>query len=171
MPKADHSMLRELLLLWGVVVLMQQQVAARATCKLHLEGFGSAQGIKSAELICSGGSITASAHPVLLATRTFSGVQWSDDGDCGKQSKNCLLTLCGGTSVLFPSAVVRNVNISKTAAMLLCLAGSSDVVFEAAQFEGNAVRPLTVLSPGVMLHVKVSNFTDNKLRTSPAKKD
>mgnify|MGYP001807610273 CR=1 FL=1 len=110
---------------------------------------------------------------MLLAnfTRTFSGVQWSDDGDCGKQSKNCLLTLCGDTSVLFPSAVVRNVNISKTAAMLLCLAGSSDVVFEAAQFEGNAVRPLTVLSPGVMLHVKASNFTDNKLRTSPAKKD
>jgi hypothetical protein len=86
MTTAQQSRLRELLF-WGVVVLLQSQVAARATCKLHLEGFASAQGIKYAELSCSDGTITASAHPVLLAnfTRSFSGVQWSDVGECGAQ--------------------------------------------------------------------------------------
>jgi hypothetical protein len=151
--------------------LVAAQVAARATCKLHIEGFGSAQGIKSAELSCSRGTITASAHPLLLA-HTFSGpgVQWSDDGGCGEHRMRCLLTLCGATSVLFPAAVVRNhsVNTSETADMLVCLAGDSDVVFEAADFQKNGVRPITVFSKGVKLHVKGSNFTNNTMHSSPA---
>jgi parallel beta-helix repeat protein len=75
------------------------------------------------------------------------------------------------TSALFTSTVVRNINTSRTAAMVLCLAGSSGIVFEAAHFEGNAVRPITVLSPIVKLHVKGSNFTNNKLRKSPSRKN
>lgn len=159
-----------MLLIWGVGLPLQTEVAARATCKLHLEGYGSAQGLKSAQLSCSGGNITASAHPVLLAnfTQMFSGVQWPDDGDCGEHRMSCLLTLCGETSVLFPAAVVRNVNTSKTVAILLCLAGDSDVVFESADFQQIAVRPITVFSPGVKLHVKGSNFTNNTLRVSPS---
>lgn len=163
---ADRTRQGTVLLLLGVVVLLQQaHVAARATCKLHLEGFGSSRGIKSAQLSCSGGTVTASAHPVLLAnfTRSFSGVQWSGYGNCGNFTSDCLLTICGDTSASFTAALVRNVNVSQTADMLVCLAGSSNLVFEAAQFQGNAGRPITVLSPDVKLHLKGSNFTDNKL--------
>jgi hypothetical protein len=130
-----------------------------------MEGFGSSQGVKSAQLSCSGGTITASAHPAILAnfTGSFSGVQWSNDGDCGKQRQECLLTLCGNTPVLFPSAVVRNVNTSDTAGMLLCFVGNNNLSFEAAQFEGNAIRPITVLSPNVSLHVKNTTFKANQL--------
>lgn len=163
----DRSRRGSALLLLGVVVLLQQQthVAARATCKLHMEGFGSAQGIKSAQLSCSGGTITASAHPVLLAnfTRTFSGVRWSNDSDCGIFTTECLLTVCGDTSATFPSAVVRNVNVSQNIGRLLCLGGSSNSTFEAALFEGNACRPISVRSDSVSLHIRGSNFTNNKL--------
>jgi predicted outer membrane repeat protein len=43
------------------------------------------------------------------------------------------------------------------------LAGNSDVLFEGAQFQENTGRPIMTLSRGVKLHVKNSNFTDNKL--------
>jgi predicted outer membrane repeat protein len=155
-------LLRQLLLLLGVVLLLQQQqtlVAARATCKLRLEGFISTQGIKSAELSCSGGSITAFAHLELRNfTRSFSGVSWSDE-DCGDFTRDCLLTLCGDTSATFLSAVVRNVDVSTS--MLLCLDGNSNVTFEAAHFAGNAGRPITVRSPNVKLQIMGSNFTNN----------
>lgn len=40
--------------------------AKAAVCRLHLEGYRNRTGFKRAELICTGGSITAAAHPVLL---------------------------------------------------------------------------------------------------------
>jgi hypothetical protein len=164
---AGRSQLRQVLLLLGVVVLLLQQVQvqARATCKLHLEGYGSAQGIKSAQLTCSGGTITAHAHPVLLGnlTRTFSGVQWSDAWDCVQNNTKCLLILCGDTSAAFPAAVIRNLNVSQTSVAFLCLTGNSDVLFEGAQFQENTGRPISTFSSSVKLHVKGSNFTGKKL--------
>ena len=136
---------------------------------LHLQGFGSAQGIKSAQLSCSGGTITAHAHPVLLGnlTRAFSGVQWSDAWDCVQNNTKCLLILCGDTSAAFPAAVIRNLNVSTTTDAFLCVTGlnpgNSDVLFEGAQFQENAGRPITTTSGSVKLHVKASNFTGNKL--------
>jgi hypothetical protein len=155
-----------LLVYWllGALVLLQQHGGeALTSCKLHFEGFGNKQGLKTAHLACTGGSIQASAHPSLLGfTRSFSGVEWSDAGDCGTWKNHCVLTLCGNSSVHFPSAMVRQVNIS-TFPMLLCMVGNSNVSFDRGQFQGNTARPITTVSPGVQLRIKGSTFTNNSL--------
>jgi hypothetical protein len=51
--------------------------------------------------------------------------------------------------------------------MLVCLSSNSDVLFEASQLQGNAIRPITTLSPSVRLHVRNSTFTDNHLLRGP----
>jgi hypothetical protein len=163
-----------LLLYWflgALVLLHQERAEALTSCKLHLEGFGTKFGLKSAQLSCSGGTIQASAHPSMLGpfTRSFSGVEWSDAGDCGKFKNECVLTVCGVTSVHFPSAVVRLVNASTNgtsgaAHTALCLGGNISVVFEGAQFQRNQVRPLhTAFSQGARLHIKNTTFTKNSL--------
>jgi hypothetical protein len=96
-------------------------------------------------------------------TRTFSGVQWSDAWDCVTNHTNCLLILCGDTSATFSAPVIRNLNVSKTTGVFLCLTGNSDVLFEGSQFQENAGRPITTLSRSVKLHVKGSNFTGNNV--------
>jgi hypothetical protein len=62
-----------------------------------------------------------------------------------------------------PSAIVHNVNVSRNIGRLLCRSGSSNVTFDAALFEGNAGRPVSVLSDNVKLHIRGSNFIQNKL--------
>jgi predicted outer membrane repeat protein len=147
---------------------VQQQlllVEALTSCKLHFEGFGTAQGLRFAQLSCSGGSIQAAAHPSLLEpfARAFSGVEWSNHSSCADFKKECVFTICGNSSVHFPSAVVRRVNTSKTVSMLICLAGRSNVLFNGAQFQGNTGRSITALSQGVKLHMKGSTFSNNNL--------
>lgn len=148
-----------------LLVVQQQQVQALTSCKLRVEGFGTGQGLKSAQLPCSGGSIQAAAHPSLLRSfaGNFSGVGWSDHSSCADYKKDCVLTICGNSTVRFPSAVVRRVNTSKDVRMLLCLAGSSNVVFEGAHFQGNTGRSITALSQGVRLHIQGSTFSNNNL--------
>ena len=145
------------------MLLQQHGGEALTSCKLHFEGFGNKQGLKTAHLDCTGGSIQASAHPSVLGpfTHSFSGVTWSTAGDCGAYKDDCALTLCGNSSVLFVSAVVSRVNIT-TAAMLLCVGGNSNVVFDGAQFQGNTARPVSYFS-GVKLHIKGCNFKNNSI--------
>jgi hypothetical protein len=47
----------------------------------------------------------------------------------------------------------------------------SNVAFEAAHFQKNRGRLITTLSPDVQLHIKGSNFTDNKLHSFLSDKD
>ena len=151
------------------MLLQQERAEALTSCKLHFEGFGTKYGLKFAQLSCSGGSIQASAHPSLLGpfTSSFSGVEWSGDGDCGKFQNECVLTMCGVASVHFSSGVVRLINASTngTSAAVhtaLCVGGNSSVVFEGAQFRRNQLRSLlTTASQGVRVNIRNSTFTNN----------
>jgi hypothetical protein len=147
-----------------VVLLLQLGLASAAvTCSLKFEGYGSKQGLKSAYLACIGGSITAAAHPILLApvSRSFSGVTWSDSGLCGVGKKVCLLTICGSSSAIFHGAVITNVNVSSSVNNLLCVADSSSLVFDSARFHGNTGIAITGDLTSVRLHIKNSRFTNN----------
>lgn len=156
-----------LLLLWlGVVVSQQQQGfgSAKVACQLSLEGKGSKPGVKSAQLSCAGGTITAAANPVLGPfIHTFSGVQWSNKSACGNQQKACILTVCGTSSVAFLSARVAQVNTSTsdTLSNLVCFGDNSSLTFVDARFHGNDARPLTGYGDGVRLHMRSSKFTNN----------
>ena len=140
---------RALLFWWGVLVTLHLQAAATAkvTCDLHFQGHGARTGLKSAVLSCSGGTITAVAHPELLASfsTAFVGVSWASKGACAALKDQCVLTLCQGSAASFPKATVLNVNAPNTKD-LICLGDSSSADFDNARFQGNTGRPLTVLS-------------------------
>lgn len=149
-----------------VVLLLQLGLSSAAvSCSLKFEGYSHKQGVKSAHLSCTGGSITAAAHPVLLApfSRSFSGVTWSNSGGCGESKEFCLLTICGSSKATFVSADVANVNISSTTGLLLCVRDSSSLVFDNARFHGNSGRPLAGDTTAVQLHIKNSRFTNNTM--------
>jgi hypothetical protein len=166
MVSGRHASARLLLKPWvgPVVLLLQLGLASAAvSCSLKFEGYGNKQGLKSAGLSCTGGSITAAAHPVLLApfSRSFSGVSWSDSGGCGRGKKICLLTICGSSSAVFSGAVITNVNISSSAGALLCVTDSSSLVFDSARFHGNIGLPILGDYTAVRLHFENSKFTNN----------
>jgi len=154
------------LLLWlGVVVSLQGFGSAKVACQLSLEGKGSKTGFKSAQLSCTGGTITAAANPVLGPfTHTFSGVQWSQKGACGKKQKACVLTVCRNSSVVFLSARVAKVNTSTSGTVggLMCFGDDSSLTFVDARFDGNDARPLTGYGDGVTLHIRSSKFINNR---------
>jgi hypothetical protein len=157
---------RSLLRPWlgPVVLLLQLGLASAAiSCSLKIEGYGSKQGIKSAHLACTGGSIIAAAHPVLLApfSPSFSGVTWSNSGSCGESKETCLLTICGASAASFVSAAIVNVNVTSSVRLLLCARDSSSLVFDSARFHGNSGRPLASDATAVHLHIKNSHFTNN----------
>lgn len=160
------------LLLLGVLLLQQQQelVLARTLCKLELEGYGAAQGIRHASLACTGGSITASVHPRLLAafSRSFSGVVWSGRGSCGALQRMCALTVCGDTNATFVNASVIGVNVSSTVSNLLCVADSSYVLFQHGSFVSNTAPVISAVNSTVRLHFLSSLFKNN---TTPWKEN
>jgi hypothetical protein len=147
-----------------VVLLLQLGIASAAvSCSLRFEGYGNKQGLKSAHLSCTGGSITAAAHPVLLApfSRGFSGVTWSSSGGCGTSKNHCLLTICGSSKAAFFGAVIANVDVSSSIGALLCVRDSSNLVFDSARFHGNSGLQLLGDTTAVHLHIKNSRFTNN----------
>lgn len=156
---------RSLLRPWlgPAVLLLQLGIASAAvSCNLKFEGYGNKQGFKSAHLSCTGGSITAAAHPVLAHfSRSFSGVTWSDSGGCGRGKQFCLLTICGASRATFPGAVITTVNVSSSVAALLCVRDSSSLVFDSAKFHGNTGLLLAGDPTAVHLHIKESQFTNN----------
>jgi len=156
------------LLLW-VAAAVTQQAYARVTCELHFQGDGSSSGLRTAKLSCTGGTLTAAAHPSLLVPTigASSGVQWSNKGDCGTWKNKCVLTVCSDTKAAFLKARVTNVKVPSTTG-LICLGDSSDVLFDHATFLGNTGRSLTVVGSKAKLWIKSSNFLNNTVLGSEA---
>jgi hypothetical protein len=128
-----------------------------------MEGFGIKTGVKTVLMSCSGGTITAAAHSVLLSapTHQFSGVTWSDKGACGSGRSTCLISICGDSSATFMSAKVLAVNMTAPAGNAVCLGDRSNITFEHALFQGNVGRSLAVGHEGVYLRVTRSSFVNN----------
>ena len=150
-----------------LLLLLQQgaAVTATVTCRLHMEGYGHITGLKAAHIACSGGMIKAAAHPMLAPfKRRFSGVQWTNSDGCSVGRRDCLLTICGDTSV-FDAVTATHVNVSSMAQSLLCLGGHSNITFHMARFHGNTARCISVPQQSsnrtVQLHLYKCVFTNN----------
>ena len=167
---SDYQMERPLrsYLLLLLLLLVQQGavVTATVTCQLHMEGYGHIAGLKAAHLACSGGVITAAAHPMLAPFKhSISGVQWADTDGCGGGRRDCLLKVCGDTAAVFASATIAHVNVSSMAQSLVCIGGRSDATFQRARFYGNTARCISVPQQSsnatVRLHLTKCVFTNN----------
>jgi hypothetical protein len=146
------------------MLLLHLRIASGAvSCSLMFKGYGNKQGIKLAHLSCTGGSITAAAHPILLGnfSSRFSGVTWSKSGGCGIGVKICLLTICNSTNATFSGAVITNVNGSRVIGALLCVMDSSSLVFDNTRLHGNTGLPLLGEGTAVHIHIKNSRLTNN----------
>jgi hypothetical protein len=163
---------RTCLLLLGLLLfqLQQELVLARTVCKLEIEGYGAKQGIKHAELACTGGSITASVHPKLCGVFScpLSGVAWSGRGSCGALRTKCALTICGDTTAAFLNAAIIGVNVSSTVSNLLCVADSSNLLFQGARFVSNTARVINAVNETVRLQFVSSLFINN---TTPSEQN
>ena len=164
-------------LLWlGLLVLQQQHVlaSAKVVCSLHVEGFGIKPGLKSAQLSCSGGTVKALIHPLLLAQlgsqSSIRGIQLSRDSECERFRSACLLTICEDTAVTFLRATVERVTIAVNTTQgltgLICAVGHSSLVFDGARFTGNTARPLAVAGEHTNVVIKGSNFINNTAASS-----
>jgi hypothetical protein len=96
----------------GILLLLQLAVCARpaptavpAVCRLRIEGYGNRPGVKTAQLSCTGGTITAAAvpqlRPALGADKNpmASGVRWAPRLKACKQEEEefgCIFSVCGG---------------------------------------------------------------------------
>lgn len=104
--------------------------AAGAVCRLHLEGFGDRPGLRKAQLACTGGLITAAAHPQLLELlgSAVQGVRWSTDTTCQELISGCLLAICDGTAVTLVNPTVTSiVAASKEGGNSVCITDGSRV--------------------------------------------
>jgi hypothetical protein len=88
--------------------------AGQAVCTLNIVGNDKKPGIKTAELSCKGGTITAAAHKILLdfwgADKPTQGVKWVENvvGAC-VVGTNILLTICGVSNAVFIKPTVTQV--------------------------------------------------------------
>lgn len=165
MSEPQQSLRLQLLLL---LLLVQQGAVliATVTCRLHMEGYGHTTGLKSAQLDCTGGMITAAAHPMLAPFKSScSGVQWINSGACGVGRKDCLLTVCGKTEAVFEAATAVHVNVSTAAQSLVCVVGRSNVTFHRARFHANTARcislPQQSSNATAWLNLSKCAFTNN----------
>jgi hypothetical protein len=135
--------------------------AGQAVCTLNIVGNGQKPGIKTAELSCKGGTITAAAHNLLLdfwgADKPTQGVEWVDnaDGDC-VAGDNILLTLCGASNAVFIKPKVTHVWDEDQLSILVCVAGSqgaASVTMREGTFTGSSVTPLGLYTDGNKLHL------------------
>lgn len=78
--------------------------ASKTVCSLSMQGNGNQTGLKSVQLSCTGGTVTATAHAVLLsfwgADLPKQGVNWTQDSEC-MPNEGCLLAICGGSDAIF----------------------------------------------------------------------
>ena len=162
------------LLLLCLGLLVQQALgSAKAVCSLNVEGFGTKTGLKSAQLSCSGGTVKAVVHPLLLAKLpglgSRGGIQLSSDSKCKELGASCLITICEGTAVTFPRATVKSVNVTPNLTGLIYAVGPSSVVLDGATFTGNAARALFTVGQHVSVVVKASTFVNNTAASSNLK--
>jgi hypothetical protein len=163
------------LLLQLVASSAQATTTGRAVCNLSLEGYGNRRGLKSAQLSCTGGNITAAADPLLLqslGTRSNpSGVVWSrKPGACedGDENLKCLFSICGGDA-MFVNPRVTNVTASPaTGGTAICILGGSVTLHNGTFVHGSGMRPVRIGAPGRTPLGYISNcyFADNKLTST-----
>eukprot|EP00877_Chromochloris_zofingiensis_P008202 jgi/Chrzof1/3635/Cz13g03080.t1 len=122
-------------LLRVVLVLAAWTAAATPVCQMNIQGTGG-RAVRSASLVCEGGTITAAADKSLLAAFVsgFQGVVW-DKGGCGRSK--CLLTICGNTTAKFDRSSIKNLNASESLVGILCVIDDSVVSFEQSMFASN----------------------------------
>lgn len=134
-------------------------------CALKIEGHGpSKPGVKNFQLSCSGGSIMAFAHPILVPhLANTSGVSWLPNA-CGLWARGCLLAICGDSTVTFAAGTVVQA-ASPSPPLLLCVGGLSALAFQGARFFDNAARSITGFGPDVSFLIKGSSFTNNSLQS------
>jgi hypothetical protein len=143
--------------------------AGQAVCTLNIVGNGKKPGIKTAELSCKGGTITAAAHNLLLdfwgADKPTQGVVWVDnaDGDC-TVGDNILLTICGASNAVFIKPKVTQVWGDGRLSILVCVAGSqgaATVTVREGTFTGSSVTSLGLYTYGNKLHLDNCVISNN----------
>lgn len=138
-----------------------------AVCKLHLEGFGDRPGLKQAQLLCTGGTITAAAGPGLLKAlgSGTKGVVLSQSGDCDEGVKvyGCMLAVCRGSVATFASPVVTGIKgVTVQGGSALCITGGSSVALVNGTFaNGSDMRPVRILEEGTTVLIKQCRFQSN----------
>lgn len=122
--------------------------SAATTCTLKLQGNGDEDGIKSASLACTGGTITAQLHQELDNTlgpdTALKGVQRAAEGDCGDINWNCLLTICGSEAVFVNPSITAVSMADASLAALVCVTGGSRVTFRKGTFASCRTPPLGI---------------------------
>lgn len=147
-------------------------VATAAVCRLHLEGFGDRPGLKKTHLSCIGGSITAAAHPDLLAALGPGpkGVLWSQDKGCQDVIKwsECQLVVCGPTVATLLSPTIASIHSSvKDGASSLCItAGAKVAIMDGTFSQGRDMRPVLVAGDNTTALISGCRFVGNRVSSN-----
>lgn len=146
--------------------------AGAAACILNITGLGNRPGIQSAQLSCTGGTITAAAHKALRdfwgAEKILPGVVWGGEGCIGYQG--CLLTLCDASNAVFKSATVTALQGAGKPEpewqLAVCIRGQSTVTFQDSSFTLNKdATPLAVFDNGTTLLLETCTIQGNAFTT------
>jgi len=142
---------------------------AATVCTLHLEGYGTRPGLRTAQLKCTGGAITAAAHPQLLKALgpgKIQGVSWSSSKDCTSnvEDRKCLLSICQTSRAELLRPVVTHIKPSgKDLQRLLCVTDGSNLAISSGVFTHNGIRPISVNGNATAVVISNSSFVRNAL--------
>jgi len=144
---------------------------AATVCTLRLEGYGTRPGLRTAQLKCTGGSITAAAHPQLLKALgpgkiqgVTQGVVWSSSRECTSdvEDRKCLLSICDKSRAVFVRPVVTHVKPSgEDLYRSLCVSDGSNVAISNGVFTDSGIRPIHVDGKTTSVVIKNSSFVRN----------
>ena len=125
-----------LLFVSALVLLFCTVQSSDLNCQLSIIGDrGSPSGIQSATLKCEGGELHASGHALLAPfKKSLQGV--SIAAGQSDASSDCLLSFHGNVNATFRESSITGVPFSSPRS-LLCIDGSSSIVFEGLQLNNN----------------------------------
>jgi hypothetical protein len=138
-------------------------------CRLRLEGHGNRPGLKSAQLSCTGGYITAAANPQLLqalgADKNPKGVRWAQRlNACKKDDEElgCFFSICDGAAT-FLNPVVTNMR-SSDGANAVCISGGTATLVNGTFLQNSEVRPIRIAGKNTTANISNCRFIANSLK-------
>lgn len=138
-----------------------------AMCKLHLEGYGNRTGIKSAQLSCTGGNITAAADAVLLkalGSQTPQGVTWSSQKTkCDNGRGICLFSICDGAAT-FVKPMITDVKITgPKGGVSMCIYGGNVTLVDGTFLNSTGMCPVSISGNATAVRIARCNFSANSI--------